>query len=64
MDYINIVGGFFRALLTFPSEYPLLPPKMKFVTPIFHPNSEWLHPDPDPRDMNIKQWSLGLDAPM
>jgi ubiquitin-conjugating enzyme E2 G1 len=31
-------GGFFRARLTFPSEYPLLPPKMRFETPIFHPN--------------------------
>ena len=33
------LGGFFRAHLTFPSEYPHLPPKMKFETPIFHPNS-------------------------
>ncbi|KAK7610492.1 ubiquitin-conjugating enzyme/RWD-like protein [Phyllosticta paracitricarpa] len=31
-------GGFFRARLSFPTEYPLLPPKMKFETPIFHPN--------------------------
>ncbi|KAL1306251.1 hypothetical protein AAFC00_004341 [Neodothiora populina] len=31
-------GGCFRSRLTFPSEYPLMPPKMKFVTPIFHPN--------------------------
>lgn len=31
-------GGFFRARLTFPPEYPHLPPKMKFETPIFHPN--------------------------
>jgi len=31
-------GGFFRATLTFLPEYPLLPPKMKFETPIFHPN--------------------------
>ncbi|EOD49354.1 Ubiquitin-conjugating enzyme E2 [Neofusicoccum parvum] len=31
-------GGFFRARLSFPPEYPLLPPKMKFETPIFHPN--------------------------
>lgn len=34
-----IAGGFFRARLSFPPEYPLLPPKMKFETPIFHPNS-------------------------
>ncbi|KAL8941424.1 MAG: hypothetical protein Q9211_001833 [Gyalolechia sp. 1 TL-2023] len=31
-------GGFFRAHLKFPPEYPLLPPKMTFQTPIFHPN--------------------------
>ncbi|KAI9867606.1 MAG: Ubiquitin-conjugating enzyme E2 15 [Trichoglossum hirsutum] len=31
-------GGFFRARLSFPKEYPHLPPKMKFETPIFHPN--------------------------
>ncbi|KAF1836130.1 ubiquitin-conjugating enzyme E2 15 [Decorospora gaudefroyi] len=31
-------GGFFRARLTFPPEYPHLPPKMRFETPIFHPN--------------------------
>ncbi|KAI1909904.1 Ubiquitin-conjugating enzyme E2 15 [Ophidiomyces ophidiicola] len=32
-------GGFFHARLSFPSEYPHLPPKMKFETPIFHPNT-------------------------
>ncbi|KAI9837932.1 MAG: Ubiquitin-conjugating enzyme E2 15 [Thelocarpon superellum] len=31
-------GGFFRARLTFPKEFPHMPPKMKFETPIFHPN--------------------------
>ncbi|KAH8690030.1 ubiquitin-conjugating enzyme/RWD-like protein [Talaromyces proteolyticus] len=31
-------GGFFRARLSFPPEYPHMPPKMKFETPIFHPN--------------------------
>ncbi|KIW55505.1 hypothetical protein PV05_04243 [Exophiala xenobiotica] len=31
-------GGFFRARLSFPQDYPLMPPKMKFETPIFHPN--------------------------
>jgi ubiquitin-protein ligase len=33
------LGGFFRARLSFPTEYPLMPPKMRFETPIFHPNS-------------------------
>lgn len=31
-------GGFFRAHLTFPQDYPMMPPKMKFETKIFHPN--------------------------
>lgn len=31
-------GGFFKARLTFPPDYPMMPPKMKFETPIFHPN--------------------------
>ncbi|KAG8913271.1 Ubiquitin-conjugating enzyme E2 15 [Tulasnella sp. 408] len=35
-------GGFFKARLTFPSEYPLLPPKMRFITPMWHPN---IYPD-------------------
>jgi hypothetical protein len=33
-----VSGGFFRARLSFPQDYPLMPPKMKFETPIFHPN--------------------------
>lgn len=33
------LGGNFRAHLTFPPTYPLMPPKMVFQTPIpFHPN--------------------------
>lgn len=32
-------GGFFRATLKFPQNYPLYPPKMRFETPIYHPNS-------------------------
>jgi ubiquitin-conjugating enzyme E2 G1 len=31
-------GGFFKCHLYFPKEYPLRPPKMKFVTEIWHPN--------------------------
>ncbi|GMM44616.1 E2 ubiquitin-conjugating protein [Pichia kluyveri] len=30
--------GIFEAILNFPSDYPLSPPTMKFLTPIFHPN--------------------------
>jgi ubiquitin-conjugating enzyme E2 G1 len=32
-------GGFFKARLSFPPEFPLLPPKMRFITPMWHPNS-------------------------
>ncbi|PWN26242.1 putative ubiquitin-conjugating enzyme E2 [Jaminaea rosea] len=31
-------GGFLRAELIFPPEYPLLPPELKFNTPMWHPN--------------------------
>eukprot|EP01136_Pigoraptor_vietnamica_P036537 Opistho-1_new@103262 len=31
-------GGFFKAHLIFPKEYPQRPPKMKFITEIYHPN--------------------------
>lgn len=31
-------GGFFKAHLIFPKEYPLKPPKMNFITEIWHPN--------------------------
>lgn len=41
-DKFAYLGGFFRARLSFPTEYPHRPPKMKFESPIFHPNSMWL----------------------
>ncbi|XP_074640547.1 putative ubiquitin-conjugating enzyme E2 7 isoform X1 [Tubulanus polymorphus] len=31
-------GGLFKAHLTFPQEYPYKPPKMTFVSKIWHPN--------------------------
>ncbi|KAG0368200.1 ubiquitin-conjugating enzyme/RWD-like protein [Gamsiella multidivaricata] len=31
-------GGFFRAIMTFPPDYPLMPPKLKFTTEMYHPN--------------------------
>jgi ubiquitin-conjugating enzyme E2 G2 len=33
-------GGVFPARLTFPADYPLGPPKMKFTCELFHPNSK------------------------
>ncbi|KAJ3169443.1 Ubiquitin-conjugating enzyme E2 G2 [Irineochytrium annulatum] len=35
-------GGIFTATITFPRDYPLSPPVMKFTSPIFHPN---VYPD-------------------
>eukprot|EP00768_Dysnectes_brevis_P006704 gnl/Dysnectes_brevis/538_a595_3708.p1 GENE.gnl/Dysnectes_brevis/538_a595_3708~~gnl/Dysnectes_brevis/538_a595_3708.p1 ORF type:complete len:167 (+),score=6.81 gnl/Dysnectes_brevis/538_a595_3708:696-1196(+) len=31
-------GGCFKAILTFPEDYPNSPPKMRFTTPMYHPN--------------------------
>ncbi|KAL4497386.1 hypothetical protein ABPG72_011321 [Tetrahymena utriculariae] len=35
-------GGFFQAVLSFPDNYPDMPPKMKFITEMWHPN---IYPD-------------------
>ena len=32
------LGGYFKANLKFPKEYPMKPPKMKFISKIWHPN--------------------------
>lgn len=34
-------GGVFPSRLTFPPDYPLSPPKMKFTCDLFHPNSRY-----------------------
>uniref|UniRef100_H2Z0H8 Ubiquitin-conjugating enzyme E2 G1 n=1 Tax=Ciona savignyi TaxID=51511 RepID=H2Z0H8_CIOSA len=31
-------GGYFKAHLTFPEEYPQRPPKLKFISEMWHPN--------------------------
>jgi hypothetical protein len=38
--FVTSEGGFFQAILSFPLEFPLLPPKLRFKTPMWHPNSE------------------------
>ena len=31
-------GGFYKAVLTFPQDFPQNPPEMKFITEMWHPN--------------------------
>ena len=31
--------GFYQCMLTFPNDFPNMPPKMRFITEMFHPNS-------------------------
>ena len=33
-------GGFFNALLTFPTDYPQSPPTCRFTSDMWHPNGE------------------------
>lgn len=35
-------GGYFKAKLTFPKDYPYSPPDFKFIKPLWHPN---VYPD-------------------
>ncbi|KAL1915976.1 uncharacterized protein VTP21DRAFT_6364 [Calcarisporiella thermophila] len=35
-------GGFFKAKMSFPKTYPMMPPKLRFTTQIWHPN---VYPD-------------------
>ena len=37
-------GGVFPAVLSFPSDYPLSPPRMRFTCDMFHPNSKYWSP--------------------
>ncbi len=61
-------GGVFAARFSFPKDYPLSPPKMKFTSRIFHPNVyengevciSILHPpgdDPNMYESSAERWS-------
>ena len=39
---ILYVGGLFRLELFLPGEYPMGPPKVRFLTKIYHPNIDRL----------------------
>eukprot|EP00055_Hartaetosiga_balthica_P002756 m.5157 g.5157 ORF g.5157 m.5157 type:complete len:164 (-) comp2348_c0_seq1:233-724(-) len=60
--------GVFKAILSFPKDYPHNPPELKFVTPLFHPNIykdgkvciSILHPpgdDPVGYELACERWS-------
>ncbi|KAI9090544.1 ubiquitin-conjugating enzyme/RWD-like protein [Phlyctochytrium arcticum] len=61
-------GGVFASTITFPKDYPLSPPVMKFTSPMFHPNVypdgtvciSILHPpgdDPNQYEQASERWS-------
>ncbi|KXN73924.1 ubiquitin-conjugating enzyme [Conidiobolus coronatus NRRL 28638] len=61
-------GGVFSAVLTFPKDYPMSPPEMKFTCEMFHPNIysngvvciSILHPpgdDPNMYESSSERWS-------
>ncbi|TWW74137.1 Ubiquitin-conjugating enzyme E2 G1 [Takifugu flavidus] len=57
-------GGVFKAHLTFPKDYPLRPPKMKFITDIWHPNAQQCDSDEDvtPVKAGHKKWTQACDS--
>lgn len=61
-------GGYFKATLKFPSNYPYSPPSMKFLVPLWHPNVyengelciSILHPpidDPHSGELACERWN-------
>lgn len=39
----HVIGGVFKLELFLPEEYPMNPPKVRFLTKIYHPNiGRWL----------------------
>ena len=61
-------GGYFKALMKFPNDYPYSPPTMKFLTKVWHPNVyengdlciSILHPpvdDPQSGELPSERWN-------
>lgn len=39
---MRVAGGIFKLELFLPDDYPMAPPKIRFLTKIFHPNVDKL----------------------
>ena len=52
-------GGCFHAILSFPRDYPMNPPKMKFTTPVWHPN---IHEDGPYRTLKVWQSTVKINS--
>jgi len=61
-------GGYFKAHMKFPADYPYSPPTIKFLTPVWHPNVyengdlciSILHPpvdDPQSGELACERWN-------
>ncbi|KAK2637593.1 hypothetical protein Ddye_032385 [Dipteronia dyeriana] len=61
-------GGFFNAIMTFPDNYPVSPPTVKFTSDVWHPNVypdgrvciSILHPpgdDPNGYELAMERWT-------
>lgn len=72
LAHTDLPGGIFKLELFLPEEYPMNPPKVRFLTKIYHPNigkpprllpSELTHPDKLGRiclDILKDKWSPAL----
>ncbi|KAK6051640.1 ubiquitin--protein ligase [Cooperia oncophora] len=63
-----LTGGYFKAVIRFPPNYPYSPPSMKFLTKVWHPNVyengdlciSILHPpvdDPHSGELPCERWN-------
>jgi Ubiquitin-conjugating enzyme len=53
-------GGLFKAKLSFPPDYPFMPPTMRFVSDMWHPNSAFKLAFPWPTSSCVIVSSNGL----
>ncbi|RWV79698.1 hypothetical protein GW17_00059124 [Ensete ventricosum] len=56
-------GGYFNALMSFPSNYPNSPPSVRFTSEMWHPNGSFFYPFPSfaAKELDlIAKWFLFL----